>query len=342
VKALRPSAEPGFNGLVAPREVRFQPAGRELAARVAIQPGQELWLAWPDFSGPSVEHHALPIADADGLAMSADGRHIALRSARDGHIQTTLLTGVRSQERAASAADTPADLARQVQARPRLRFGYERQGKPYEQVASNGVRVVYELPTIVPLLGPTDHGKLELRSARDRLLARLSDHVGLVTALAFSADGTRLATISTDETAQGRTSLFGIGVDWGADVFQQSAELKLWSVPDGRLLWTRRGHSGDVTDLAFSPDGRRLATADTPRIDSSLYPAAGEGEVLIWDVETGQSLLALRGPSSGFSAVNFSPGGDWLAAVAGDQLWVWDGRILPATRTVPADSVHSD
>jgi len=333
VRTLQPRGEPEFQGLVFFREVRFQPNGHELAARVSTPDDRLLWIAWPDFSGPAVELHELPIEHVDGLAMSADGRYIAVRSSRDAQVQTTLLEGARSPDRAARGEASPADLARDLQSRPRVHFRYGQDEKPYELVASNGVRVVYELPTIVPLLGPTDSGKLELRSAGGRLLARLTGHVGLVTALAFSADGRRLATISTDETARGRSSLFGVGVNWEADTFQQSAELKMWSVPEGRLLWTRRGHAGEVTDLTFSPDGGRLATADTPRF-GALYPAAGAGEVLVWDVDTGQSLLALRGPASGFSAVTFSQGGDWLAAVAGNRLWVWDGRALPADRAI--------
>jgi len=337
VRTLSPAGAPELQGVVFGREVRFQPGGWELAVRFSTRKGQLLWVVWPDFSGRSVEHYELPIANINGLAISDDGRHVAVRNSSDGNIQIVELEGHRDSENAGEGRAQRAELTKQVLTRPRVPFHYENSGKPWELVTPDGVKVVYTLPEIIPMMGVTNPGQIELQSANGSLIARLTGHVGLVTNLAFNADGTRLATISTSETASGRTSLFGIGVDWDADEFQQSAELKLWDVNNGRLLWTRRGHAGDVTDIAFSPDGRRLASAATPRF-GTLYPAAEEGEVLIWDVESGQSLFALRGPSSGFSAVNFSQSGDRLAAVAGNQLWVWDGRALPESQ--PASAVQ--
>jgi WD40 repeat protein len=64
--------------------------------------------------------------------------------------------------------------------------------------------------------------------------------------------------------------------------------------------------------VAFSPDGKRLATA------------GGEGAVKIWDAATGQELGALKGHSDGIRSVVFSPDGKRLATGSADgtaRLW---------------------
>jgi WD40 repeat protein len=46
----------------------------------------------------------------------------------------------------------------------------------------------------------------------------------------------------------------------------------VWDLVRERRLRTFRGHEGDVTDLRFTPDGRRLISAG---VDSTL---------LVWDL----------------------------------------------------------
>jgi WD40 repeat protein len=78
-------------------------------------------------------------------------------------------------------------------------------------------------------------------------------------------------------------------------------------------------------DVAFSPDGERLATA------------AQDSLVKTWDVRTGEELLVLEGHEAGVNAVAFNPDGR-LVATASDDLTVrvWDagtGRELWALPT---------
>jgi WD40 repeat protein/predicted Ser/Thr protein kinase len=120
------------------------------------------------------------------------------------------------------------------------------------------------------------------------------------TCAVFSPDGRRLAAGCADGT------------------------LLVWDAESGREVRSVRAHAGNVSDLAFSPDGSRLATA-------GLDLFRGKGQVKLWDVSTGKELLALPGQMS----VAFSPDGNLLAAPAfGDLLSpgvikVWDATPLP-------------
>ena len=69
-------------------------------------------------------------------------------------------------------------------------------------------------------------------------------------------------------------------------------------------LATLKGHRGWVWGLAFSPDGRRLATGS---LDST---------VKLWDVETRQEVSSFHGHAGLVTSVVFSPDG-WTIASAG-------------------------
>ncbi len=85
----------------------------------------------------------------------------------------------------------------------------------------------------------------------------------------------------------------------------------LWRVSHDEALTL--SHPGSVTSVAFSADGRTLATG-------------GEHHqgVKLWDVATGAEVSTLRWHPSYVSAVAFSPDGGRLAAAGGNETKVWD------------------
>jgi WD40 repeat protein len=118
----------------------------------------------------------------------------------------------------------------------------------------------------------------------------IKGHTERVRGVVYSADGNRLASASDDGT------------------------VKVWDTQTGEELFSSR--IGRFDRMEFSPDGKRLVTAN-----SGPWQGGQQGryfdvpcDVKVWDAETGQELLSLKGFTGPSPRLAFSPNGKRVAA----------------------------
>src|SRR6266699_1738869 len=117
-------------------------------------------------------------------------------------------------------------------------------------------------------------------------------HTDYVFAVAWSPDGKLIASGGRDKTVQVWP------VPQGAQVVDPAAEGN---------VFTYRGHTTNVSTVAWSPDGKRIASG------------AWDNTVQVWDATTRMTYVTYRGHSSVVRSVTWSPDGKFIASGAWDN-----------------------
>src|SRR6185369_4867634 len=155
-----------------------------------------------------------------------------------------------------------------------------------------------------------------------------------VTSLAFTPDGRMLATGGVESKANIDIAAMMAGAmnqrgqkpkkgakqpdysDMMKDLKVEAVgEVKLWDVSTGQQIAVLKGHGRGVTQVAFSRDGKLLASGSS------------DNTIKIWDVATQNELRTLTGHTAGIESLDFSPDGRLLASASDDgSTFLWDTK----------------
>jgi WD40 repeat protein len=128
--------------------------------------------------------------------------------------------------------------------------------------------------------------------ASGKEIRSFNGHPGEISSVAFSPNGQQV--------------LIGIGTlygEVGGDTGDSTA--RLWDVASGREIRRFKGHSDGVSSVAFSPNGKQIATGGHDKT------------ARLWDVASGREVRRLQGHAEPVNSVAFSPNGEQVLTGAG-------------------------
>ncbi len=129
----------------------------------------------------------------------------------------------------------------------------------------------------------------------------------------------------------GRRTLMNVGSTWivfagcvASPTHTMGSESRALAPPSPKTFSLPVKAEVSVDDLAYSPDGRFLATADDARLT-------------LWDASNGRAVRTQRAPFPGFQSVTFSPDGKRYAAIHNRTLSIWDTQTGRQLRSIHGD-----
>lgn len=171
-------------------------------------------------------------------------------------------------------------------------------------------------------------------------------HSELLWSVAWSPDGSRIASAGSDKTVQvweartanpvltySRHAQEVLSVAWSPDssrlVSTDSEHIaRVWQAQTGQHMLTYLGHADQVWTAAWSPDGALIASA------------GGDKTVQVWEAATGERLLTYRQHKGTIDALAWSSDGTQLASASDDRtVHIWQARTGATALAYPG---HSD
>jgi WD40 repeat protein/serine/threonine protein kinase len=125
----------------------------------------------------------------------------------------------------------------------------------------------------------------------------------------------------------------GLSGSWQLPVVSPSGEqiaildsdglaIHLWDATTGAAIGSLRGHEGPINALAYSPDGKRLASCSSDKT------------IRLWDTAAAKEAAELRGHEKPVEWLAYSPDGQRIFSLAGDSGHLWDATTGSAVALV--------
>ena len=217
---------------------------------------------------------------SSALLFTPDGKEVALATGlagrRDGRDGRLLFLDATTGATARELPTTPGAFGLAIS--PDGRYAAAGHSEEYSDDRSHGHKGVIRI--------------YDLSSGKP--VQALEPHLNQIHAVAFAPDGKTVASSGLLRNADPEA----VDIWLGADV-------RLWDLESGtkRHQLPRPAARGMRHNLVFSPDGRFLAA-----------PNGREGEVLLWETDSGALVRTLPGAGSSVFALTFAPDGKRLAA----------------------------
>lgn len=293
--------------------LRYSPDGKIL---VSVSPDRRM--LWWDLTEKRPRHQFTWSAKGSsiGVALSPDNNTLAVKSGPDRSLQ--------------------------------LQLWDVRAGKPGLRLLDHEEKWLFAIafsPDGQLLASGGEDGRVTLWSARDGKGLRQLQGMSLpVRSLDFSPDGKTLAiglgnvnqatsrsTLQVWDLASGKEkrsfnihdTITGLTFSLDGKVlassngYQQDAFVRLWDIRTGAELCRHGGHRGSCRAIAFSPDGKLVASGSPPWLE--------DNSVHVWEAATGRLIRRFEGHRSGVFSLAFAPDGLTVASGAGDStILLWD------------------
>ena len=147
----------------------------------------------------------------------------------------------------------------------------------------------------------------------------LEGHTVKINSIAFSPDGKTLASGSCQEKNEDYDCVKG--------------DIKLWNLETEEEISSLEGHSNEVNSVAFSPDGKILASGSCE--EEKDYSCI-KGDLKLWNIETKQIIKSFIGLTNSVNLIVFSPDSKTIASLGEyeDTIKLWDTQTGNQLKTL--------